>query len=73
MSWFWMNIPLALLFFGAWAGIPLWMVLRHPSWCHEPADGSGGVRAHHEPLRVPVEVEEEVSLEVLAGSPSARM
>jgi hypothetical protein len=26
-SWFWLNIPLALLFFGAWTAIPLWLVL----------------------------------------------
>jgi len=30
MSWFWLNIPLGTLFFLATAGIPLWMVLRHP-------------------------------------------
>lgn len=30
MSWFWLNIPLATAFFLATAGIPLWMVLRHP-------------------------------------------
>ncbi len=24
MTWFWLNIPLALLFFCCWAGIPLW-------------------------------------------------
>jgi len=26
-SWFWLNFPLALLFFGAWTAIPLWLVL----------------------------------------------
>jgi hypothetical protein len=30
MSWFWLNIPLAILFFLAWTLIPLWLVLRHP-------------------------------------------
>jgi hypothetical protein len=25
MSWFWLNIPLAVLFFCCWAGIPLWL------------------------------------------------
>ncbi len=38
MSWFWMNVPLALAFFAAWCGIPLYMVLRHPNWTTEPAD-----------------------------------
>lgn len=37
MSWFWLNIPLAAVFVAAWVGIPLWMVLRHPSWSSEPA------------------------------------
>ena len=30
MSWFWMNIPLMVVFFAAWTGIPLYLVLRHP-------------------------------------------
>jgi hypothetical protein len=30
MTWFWMNIPPAVLFFLAWTLIPLWMVVRHP-------------------------------------------
>ncbi len=38
MFWFWMNMPLAAACFAAWVGIPLWMVLRHPSWGPEPAD-----------------------------------
>jgi hypothetical protein len=25
MSWLWLNIPLAVLFFCCWAGIPLWL------------------------------------------------
>jgi hypothetical protein len=32
MMWFWLNIPLAVAFFGAWCGIPLAMVLRKPDW-----------------------------------------
>jgi hypothetical protein len=24
VTWFWLNIPLALLFFCCWVGIPLW-------------------------------------------------
>jgi hypothetical protein len=30
MTWIWLNIPAAALFVGLWAGVPLWMVLRHP-------------------------------------------
>ena len=34
MNWFWLNIPLGAVFFLAIAGIPLWMVIRHPD--HRP-------------------------------------
>jgi len=27
-TWFWLSIPLALLFFCCWTGIPLWLTLR---------------------------------------------
>lgn len=30
MTWFWMNIPLAVLFYLAVTLIPLWMVFKHP-------------------------------------------
>ncbi len=26
--WFWLNIPVMLLFLGCWAGIPMWHTLR---------------------------------------------
>jgi hypothetical protein len=39
MFWFWLNMPLAAACFLAWCAIPLWMVLKHPSWGPEPADG----------------------------------
>ena len=38
MSWISVNMALAAVFFTAWCGIPLWMVLRHPSWGPKPAD-----------------------------------
>lgn len=31
-----MNIPLMVLAFGLMVGIPLWMVLRRPSWHGKP-------------------------------------
>jgi hypothetical protein len=36
MGWFWLNIPLGMVFVLATAGILLWMVLRHPD--HQAAD-----------------------------------
>jgi hypothetical protein len=28
MFWFWLNVPLMLVFFGLWAGVPLWHTLH---------------------------------------------
>jgi hypothetical protein len=42
VTWFWLNIPPAVLFFLAWTLIPLRMVFRHP-------DTVPGVRARDEP------------------------
>jgi hypothetical protein len=30
MNWLWLNIPLGSLIFLAVAGIPMWLVLKHP-------------------------------------------
>jgi hypothetical protein len=30
MTWLLPNIPLMVLFFALWVGIPLWLVRRHP-------------------------------------------
>jgi hypothetical protein len=30
MTWMLLDIPLMVLFFALMAGIPMWMVLRHP-------------------------------------------
>ncbi len=30
MAWFWLNIPLAILFFLTWTLIPMWLVVKHP-------------------------------------------
>ena len=30
MIWFVLNIPLAVAFFAALVGIPLWLVIKHP-------------------------------------------
>jgi hypothetical protein len=38
MSWMWMNLSLAVVFFGAFAGIPMYLVLRNPSFSSLPAD-----------------------------------
>jgi hypothetical protein len=38
MVWFWLNVPLAVAFFGAWCGIPLAKVLRNPDWGPQRAD-----------------------------------
>ena len=30
MNWLLLNIPLIVLFVALWAGIPMWLVLKHP-------------------------------------------
>ena len=35
MTWMLLNIPLMVLFFALWVGIPMWLVLRRPDG--EPA------------------------------------
>ena len=30
MTWLLLNIPLMVLFFALWVGIPLWLVRKHP-------------------------------------------
>ena len=39
MLWFWLSIPLAAVFFGAWYGIPMWMILTRADWGPQPAAG----------------------------------
>ena len=46
MTWFWLNIPLAALFFLAVTMIPLWLVIRHPDTrSGAAAPARGAVRA----------------------------
>ena len=47
MTWLLYNIPLAVLFFALWVGIPLWLVTRHP----DPAPEAAAQTAH--PVQVP--------------------
>ena len=30
MTWLLLNIPMMVLFFALWVGIPLWLVRKHP-------------------------------------------
>jgi len=49
MLWFWLNVPLAVAFVGAWCGIPLAMVLRTRDQGPEQADGHSVEPAEPEP------------------------
>jgi hypothetical protein len=50
MNWLWLNIPLGSLIFLAVAGIPMWLVLKHPDTRqHIP-----GARAARQPDLIPV-------------------
>jgi hypothetical protein len=45
MSWFWMNMPLAVAFFGVWVGVPMWLVLKHPDRGPAPVAAQAPVQA----------------------------
>ncbi len=36
MLWLRLNVPLALVFVGAWSRIRLWMVFKYPDWVWYP-------------------------------------
>ncbi|HYB85848.1 MAG TPA: hypothetical protein VEC76_03290 [Streptosporangiaceae bacterium] len=38
MFWFWLNMPLAAVFFGAWYGIPMWLIHKRPGWGSAPVE-----------------------------------
>lgn len=52
MMWLSLNIPLAVVFVVAWAGIPLWMVMTHPDEDPAPAGGVTVPAAGSEPVIV---------------------
>jgi hypothetical protein len=46
VNWFWVNIPLMVIFFAAVSGIPLWLVFKHPDTAPAGAGaGAGAQRA----------------------------
>ena len=47
----WLNIPLCVLAFGLWTGIPLWMVLRHPDRNPAETDSVPAYLAHRTEVR----------------------
>jgi hypothetical protein len=40
MNWLLYNIPLMVLFFALWVGIPMWLVLRRPDTGPQAAQAS---------------------------------
>jgi hypothetical protein len=37
MTWMWIDVPLMVMFFALWVGIPTWLVLKHPDRKPAPA------------------------------------
>ena len=69
MVWFWLNVPLAVAFIGAWCGIPLAKVLRNPDWGAQRADGHPLRPARPEPTAAAGLSEPRVEAPALAGMP----
>ncbi len=72
VAWFWLNIPLALVFFGCWAGIPLWLTLTR--WHAETSARHAEIAAIHAEIAasaVPVPVLAQPALAIAheTGSP----
>ena len=67
MLWLWLNLPLAVAFFGAWCGIPLAKVLRNPAWGPESADRHCVQPAEPEPVGAGHRSEPRVEALALAG------
>ncbi len=40
MTWLLYNIPLMVLFFALWVGVPLWLVIRRPDAGPQLAEAS---------------------------------
>jgi len=57
MSWLWANPALGVIFLGCWAGIPLWIVVRNPTW------GPMSAHCHGTQAAAPVLVPEGVVLD----------
>jgi hypothetical protein len=70
MVWFWLNVPLAVAFIGAWCGIPLAKVLRRPDWGPQRADGHPVHPAATEPAAAVHRSEPRVDALALAGTQS---
>lgn len=59
MGWFWLNVPLMLLFFGCWTGIPLWLTLTR--WHAE-------ITARHAEIAA---AQSEIAVQAVAAHPTA--
>jgi len=65
-TWFWLNIPLALLFVCCWAGIPLWLTLTR--WNAEISAKHAAIATKASPAPVFAQPAPAVTLET--GSPA---
>jgi hypothetical protein len=70
MVWFWLNVPLAVAFFGAICGIPLAKVLRNPDWGPQRADAHYAQAAEPAPTAAIHRSESSVDAPALAGAAS---
>ena len=61
MNWFWMNVPLEVVFVAAWVGIPLWLIARHRHWGPDPASPWGNPEL--EAVLITVQADQEPAAE----------
>jgi hypothetical protein len=65
-SWFWWNIPLALLFFCAWTVIPLWLVLTR--WHRETEARHAEIAARAAAAQTVLEIDGLISSVSMEGA-----
>jgi len=68
MLWFWLNVPLMMVFFAAWCGIPLVKVLCNPAWGSQQVIGRGVQPAEQGPAGAVFRSEPRVDALALAGA-----
>jgi hypothetical protein len=69
MNWFWLNMPLAAAFFGAWVGIPMRLVFKRPDRGCQPLAVDTSARSPQAGLGEPQIVLAPQRGEHLAGVP----
>ena len=62
MTWFWLNMPLAAVFFAAWVAVPLWLVFKHRGDAAKPVTAQAPAGPAELPVVAPQRARELVGV-----------